>query len=394
MANSTSKLKKSKAQKPAKPYKDFPLFPHASGRWAKKINGKFHYFGKWDDPDAALQKYLDEKEDRYAGRTPRNKSEGLSLRELSNRFLTSKKHLLDNNEIRPGTFREYFSTAENVTNCFGKNRIVEDLIADDFERLRMSLSKRFGPVALGNEINRVRILFKYGFDASLIDQPVRFGPGFKRPSKKVLRLHRAKKGKRMFEANEIQNILKAASPPLHAMTLLGINCAFGQTDISALPIGAVDYETGWIEFARVKTGIHRRIPIWPETIKSLKLVLKDRKKKTPFSAAEENLLFLNKNGNSYVRYTEAGVRIDGVTPEYTKLLKSLNLKRPGINFYALRHGFETIAGESKDQVATNAVMGHVDESMAGAYRERISDERLKNVTDVVHDWLFSVKKKK
>ena len=61
---------------------------------------------------------------------------------------------------------------------------------------------------------------------------------------------------------------------------------------------------------------------------------------------------------------------------------------PGRNFYALRHGLETVGGESKDQVAVDAIMGHADSSMASVYRERISDERLRAVTDVVHRWLF------
>ena len=61
-------------QKPPKPYPDFPLFPHATGRWAKKIKGKLVYFGKVaDDPDgaAAVVQCQEQREDLYAGRKPR-----------------------------------------------------------------------------------------------------------------------------------------------------------------------------------------------------------------------------------------------------------------------------------------------------------------------------------
>ena len=57
-----------------------------------------------------------------------------------------------------------------------------------------------------------------------------------------------------------------------------------------------------------------------------------------------------------------------------------------------RYTFETVAGASKDQVAVDAIMGHVDTTMAGNYRERIDDDRLKAVVDHVHAWLFSVVK--
>jgi integrase len=74
--------------------------------------------------------------------------------------------------------------------------------------------------------------------------------------------------------------------------------------------------------------------------------------------------------------------------EFAKLIKGLNLHRPGLGFYALRHTFETIGGDARDQVAVDHIMGHARDDMASVYRERISDERLKAVTDHVHQWLF------
>ena len=45
-------------------------------------------------------------------------------------------------------------------------------------------------------------------------------------------------------------------------------------------------------------------------------------------------------------------------------------ERPGLNFYALRHTFETVAGESKDQVAVDYIMGHAQEDMASKFAIR------------------------
>lgn len=86
MACSTSKPR---GEKPRKPHQDFPLYPHASGRWCKRIKGKLHYFGPWWDPHAALAKWLAQKDDLLAGRRPRPTGEGVTLMFLCNHFLTS-----------------------------------------------------------------------------------------------------------------------------------------------------------------------------------------------------------------------------------------------------------------------------------------------------------------
>ena len=57
--------------KPQKPRDAFPLFAHATGRRAKKVRGVMRYFGPWEDPEAALNPWLEQKDDLLAGRVPR-----------------------------------------------------------------------------------------------------------------------------------------------------------------------------------------------------------------------------------------------------------------------------------------------------------------------------------
>ena len=116
-----------RSAKPGKPYPDFPLFPHATKRWAKKIRGKLHYFGPWGDPEAALQKYLDQRDDLHAGRVPRTARGGLHVQDLLNRFLTAKQQAVQAGRLSPLTFATYFQSCRRMTTVFGLATPVESL---------------------------------------------------------------------------------------------------------------------------------------------------------------------------------------------------------------------------------------------------------------------------
>ena len=97
----THSTTKPTTSKPAKPYPDFPLTPHPAGYWCKKIRGKLYYFGPWADPDAALAKYLEQKDELYAGRKPRQDREGVTVKDLANAFLAHKQARLESGELSP-----------------------------------------------------------------------------------------------------------------------------------------------------------------------------------------------------------------------------------------------------------------------------------------------------
>ena len=84
---------------------------------------------------------------------------------------------------------------------------------------------------------------------------------------------------------------------------------------------------------------------------------------------------------------DKGTGDNPISKEMRKLLDALGINGHR-NFYALRHTFETIGGEAKDQVAVDHIMGHTRDDMASVYRERISDERLKAVSGHVRKWVF------
>lgn len=372
----------------------FPLWIHPSGRWCKKVRQRVWYFGSVaNDPDgtAALDKWNEVKDDLLAGRTPRPKVDGLELRELVNRFLTFKGQAVETGELRRSTFKEYHAVCGKMLAHFGKRRLATDIRGDDFASLRVVLAKGIGLAELAKRIQVVRSVFKFGFDTELLATPPRYGKGFDKPSRKVLRRERAGRPRMMLDAKQIRALIDAASGPVRCAILLAINCAFGNTDVASLPISAIDFRGGWVTFPRPKTGVSRRCPLWSETTEAIKAVLARRP--VPKLEADSDILLITKYGGRWVRFRASatdpakGAWIDSVGLEFRKVAKALDMV--GAQFYTLRHVWRTVADAVNDRPAIDVIMGHLDENdMREKYVHGFDDARLRKVTDHVHGWLF------
>ncbi len=413
MAHSTAPKRKRKSRSkgpkhphPPKPRPDYPLSFHASGKYQKSIGGKIHYFGRWGrivngemqvipGPtwEEAERIYNAQRADLEAGREPKAFDEGeLTVSGLCDEFLSAKEDKLESGHIKQITFNEYHSTCVRVIECFGKGRPVSELKPSDFAKLRRETAKRWGAVRLGNEVVRVRSIFKWGYESDLIELPVKFGPDFKKPSIQIIDGERAPEEERMYTAAEIRALLDYATGPIRAMILLGINCGFGNGDCSSLPLSALDLDNGILKFRRPKTSVDRRAALWPETVAALREAVATRPKAR--DAADSECVFVTKYGRRWVR---EGTNAVGL--EFGKLFKSndpdaTNPERSGVEniegrgFYHLRHTFRTVADETLDFPAVRVFMGHKDRSIDATYRKLISHDRLRAVADYVHSWLY------
>lgn len=373
------------------PYPGFPLFRHQNGQWAKKIHKKLRYFGT--DAEVAIKRFEQERDALYSGRDPRLYSAGgLTVADGCNLFLHAKELLRKSGELTQVSYDDYERTCKRIIEQFGRQRTVESLTPTDFNELRDTLSKTLGTVALGNEINRVRIVFRYCDDADLIRHPVKFGPHFRRPSAKLQRLAKAQAGSKYVTPEEFDALITKANSRLKAMIYLAINAALGNSDIGHLKREHIDVRGKWLNYPRPKTGIPRRVKLWPETIKAIESVPRRR----PFNHEHTDLVFLTQTGRPW----KLDKRDNPITKEMRKLIDDCGLRRDGLGFYSLRHTFQTVAEECGDFPAVKSIMGHAPASgdMSSVYRQRmsgpvpISDARLEKVSNFVRRWMKGVKK--
>ncbi len=374
--------------RPQKPYKDYPLYPHSSGQWAKTIKGQKVYFGPWEDPDAALGRYM-----RHVAGMPQRPMEvvqpdSVTLEELIHSWLGSKKLSVEAGELSARTYASYLEHAKLFERAVIKQQIVYLMQPSDFAAIRARLAAGVGPRTLEVRMTVFRGIFKWGYEiAGLLPTMPRFGGALKKPPARAIRAARYAAGMRMWKANEIRAILDKANVHCRAFIYFGINAGFeahdvsGLTNLMVLPI--LNNETTVLEFPRPKTAIRRSCPLWPETIKALRDSIAQRP--TPRLISAEDKVFVTKFGRAYGNELHS----KPVSNLFFATAVAAGLRRDNVGFLGLRHSFRTIADEVPDRPAVDRIMGHLDKYMGEAYREHISVVRLEAVVNHVRDWLLN-----
>lgn len=431
-------------QKPQKPRPDFPLFAHASGVWAKKIKGSLKYFGPWDKPseaearylefiatgeektpgkskgngpklpkgfpltlrkdgrfckqirgqmhyfgtdrDDALRQYNAMRDEAFAPAMRKSRRAGqLTVKQLCDKFLENFGRQVESGERAKRTYNDYKSITKQILAHFGEARLVESIKPLDFADYRAKFATGREPKTVLNFVIRNKVVFNFAHEFQLVSDPFHWGKFFAPPSDKTLAMARDKAPRKLFEAEDIHHALKVANVDQKAMILLGINCAFGPMDISRLEYSKIDRKGKWVKHIRSKTGRNRDCALWQETLDALDAWEKMRPK-----SEFKNLIFVTPHGKAWM------LPGDNSTSEFCRYFQDVWASfDAGKSFYALRHTFRTIAGEHvHDKDAIRWIMGHTaprGEQMSDNYNQRQLPERIKAVTDAVHDWLFDKK---
>jgi integrase len=372
-------------EKPQKPRPDFPLFPHQNGQWAKKIDGKLRYFGKWDDFSEAESRYKAFVASPLQQKPKEITLHAIRLKDLVNAYLTDCQLRVARKEMAQVTlnayrdfFKRFFSHTDKLTL----------LHAVDWGRAakkqRAGKAHQLSPSSWVVEITKLKTCLNWAKDRQLIDAIPELGPGWKKPSQRSVR-KTAKQFRAWFDREEIIKLLdhctKTSRLALRAMILLGVNAGLGNHDCASLRPQNVDLERGWLVFPRNKTGVARKSKLWPETVQALRDYADVRPR------VKTDWVFVTIYGNQYTRPDQSHCVIN---KQFREVCQANMLWIPRRGFYGLRRTCATIGGESTDQAAVNAIMGHLDTSTPGIYRQAISDARLERVSETIRAWLYQI----
>lgn len=358
-------------KKPKWPYaKETILTAAPNGQWCKKHRGRVYYFGVWNDPKTAL--------DRWRSMWPgivvnqsKPASEAASECSLEvgiTNYLMARLAEHRQGDIEWVTYRELNDIGKRIVRTIGGDRSISGLVPMDFDRLNVAIS-HLSPMSRQKFVQRARTIFEW--IEKHIGLAVNMGGNFNAPPRKVIRRQMNQRDSKIFTPAQIHRLLELANPQMKAMMMLGINGGYGNRDTSELPADVVDLDGAMIDYHRHKTEARRVVPLWPETVAALRAVV----------VPGQDRFFLDRFGKLVER---RGVY--GICRAMQQVSEAAGIP---FTFYWFRYTFATIASEIADDHARKLIMGHVIDGVSENYVLKFPVERLRKLTDHVHAWLYT-----
>jgi integrase len=343
------------------------------------------YFGT--DLDAALKRWASEKDHLLAGYDPPRIDGKPSLSELANLYLADSRDRVKAGVVRADHTITYRTVLAIVVDAVGGQAKPDMMTPTQWSTVRsaMAVGKTGKPVAqatLQGRLGRCRAFLNWCVlhrHVKAIDTADTLKP----PAKRLLRREATAKGKRLWDANDLRKVIDGAHVSFRPVLLLGINCGLGAADIAALTRSQWREGQEFLDCPRHKTGIDRRVWLWPETREALAAAV--AKRAEPAKQKYDNRLLLTRRGLPWSRAEPSGA-VDLVASRLSMTKSAVGVVKG--HYYDLRRTFRTVASEVCDMEAIDHCMGHQGRGEGSTYLQGISDERIRRVCESVRTWLF------
>ncbi|XZE56136.1 tyrosine-type recombinase/integrase [Planctomycetaceae bacterium SH139] len=370
--------------------KDCPLSHHRNGQWCKKVKGKLRYFGT--DLDAALKRWAEEKDHLLAGLEPPRTDKSATLAELANLHHAYVKQQANEGNLRSDHPRQYKRVLGRLIESLGANARIDKLTPASWAKVRADLllfspsakvgkRKQRAATTMTTDIALIKSFLNWAKEEKHISE-INTGQQLKPPAARVALLAKKAKGKQLWDRGDLLRAIEAADRTFKPVLLLAINGAMGARDISLLTRSQWKRGQEFMDSVRNKTGVDRRIWLWPETRQAIEDAKNHRPE--PFRQAFKNRLLLTKTGRPWQQIID-DTASDPAQQAMKRLADKLGIDR---KLYDCRRTFRTKASEVCDLEAINLCMGHKERGEGATYVQEISDERIKKVCSHVREWLF------
>lgn len=367
------------------------------------VGGKTRWVCGKKPPKDALKIYARKlsawQDDETPLPAPEVMPESPTLREVMNRWLIDRRGDSQRGELGGGTFQQYRLSIQRIAPIAG-HIFTDDINPDIIKSIYTKIHAKHGEDAARRAMSHLRSCAREAEDRGWC-RPMRIG---KRNIAKLTARDKPKMKWKLYTPPQLRQILLACNrrirtskgrtyrepwEQLKAMILLALNGGYGARELSQLPRPIVDLDARMIDYRRGKTNEDHVVPLWPETVRALRRVMRQR--------PGDELVFRTREGNAWAREEKhfvAGklsrsVNHDNVAWKFDELVRPIGLKIAGQSFYKLRHLHATTADAFGDVHASLVLTGHGVPGARGFY-VRVDTARLVKLVEYLrHRILFN-----